>query len=110
MDLASRVLAFERGAPEHIEIVDMHSGRAQRVEARALPLERRFVFLEDGLGTWDFERATDARPVLRVERSPVDRHGRLIDERFAVLVVVRELGARGRPLRTSFERPPRARR
>lgn len=85
--------------PGSIRMVEVQADTSRDVPIDEVPEDRRFVYLKDGVETYNPDEATERVPIVEVRMVSVDQRGNLVPKDQAARLVVYEIGPDNRPLR-----------
>lgn len=85
--------------PGTIRFVDVYENRVREVPAEQVPLNKRFVFLRNGVEVESASVADEVVPIVEVRMRSLNRNGELVAPEHAETIRIEEIGPAGRPLR-----------
>lgn len=91
--------------PGEVRMLDMFTHELKVLPVQAIPEERRFVYLKDGIEVSAAAGADRAVPIVEVRMFPVDAEGRLVEKSKAVRIRITEHGPDGQSLRSTLMMP-----
>lgn len=87
--------------PGKIKVVEFFSKTTEMKSPDEFPESGQFVYLKNGVETYDPNEATERIPIVEVHVLPLNDQGNLVDPKDATSMIIKQFGPEQRPLRST---------